>query len=91
MTNDIEVLKLGKLSSQKNDDNIEKYYDERNWIDMSDDRDSDERCQIDKNDEEIVPNDIKLLKLGNFGSQKNTNNIGREYDEINWVNIIDDK
>ena len=35
MTEDIEVLKLGKLSSQKNIDSIEKYDDENNQTDMS--------------------------------------------------------
>ena len=43
MTDDIEVFKLGKLSSKKNDDNIKRYYDERNRMDISDDKESDER------------------------------------------------
>ena len=43
VTEDIEVLKLGKLSSQKNIDNIEREYDERNQMDISDYRDSGER------------------------------------------------
>ena len=46
MTEDIEVLKPGKLSSQKNIDNIEKQSDEKNHMDMSDDKDPDERDQI---------------------------------------------
>ena len=37
MTDGIEVLKLGKLSLQKNIDNIEKEYDKRNRMDMIDD------------------------------------------------------
>ena len=45
VTEDKEVLKMGKLSSKKNDNNIEKYDYERNWMDMSDDKDSDERDQ----------------------------------------------
>ena len=49
VTEDIEILKLGKLSSQKNKDNIEKESDERNWMDMSDEKYSDERYQISKN------------------------------------------
>ena len=48
VTGDIEVFKLGKLSSKKNDDNIEKESDEGNRMDMSDDKDYDERYQIDK-------------------------------------------
>ena len=49
VTKYIEVLKLGKLSLQKNIDNIERYYDVSNWMDMSDDMKSDERDQISKN------------------------------------------
>ena len=48
MTEEMEFLKLGKLSSKKNIDNIEKYYVESNWMDMIDDKDSDERDQISK-------------------------------------------
>ena len=48
MTDDIEVLKLVKLSSKKNYDNIEEYFDERNRMDTSDDKESDEIYQIDK-------------------------------------------
>ena len=64
-TGDIEVLKLGKLSSQKNIDNIQKYSDESNWMDMSDNNKSGGRDQISKNDEEKVTGDIEVLKLGN--------------------------
>ena len=58
MTGDIEFFQLGKLSSKKNDDNIEKEDDERNRMDASDDKDSYERGQIYKNDEERVTNVI---------------------------------
>ena len=75
VTGDIEVLKLGKLSLQKNIDNIEKAYDDRNWMDMSDDNESDERDQISKNDEEKVTDDIEVLKLGKLSSKKNDENI----------------
>ena len=51
VTDDIEVFKLGKLGSNKNDDNIEKEYDEINQMDISDDNKSDERDHIDKNDD----------------------------------------
>ena len=51
VTEDIEVLKLGKLRSQKNIDYLEKSYG-RNWMDMSNEKDSDERDQVSKNDEE---------------------------------------
>ena len=75
VTEDIEVLKLVKLSSQKNVDNIEKESDERNRVDMSDDKDSDERYQISKNDEKRVTGDIEVLKLGKNISKKNDDNI----------------
>ena len=75
MPEDIEVLKLGKLSPQKNIDNIEKAYDDRNWMGMSDDNESDERDQISKNDEEKVTDDIEVLKLGKLSSKKNDENI----------------
>ena len=39
----IGVFKLGKLISKKNYDNIEKEYDERKNMDMSDDKESYER------------------------------------------------
>ena len=64
ITEDIEVLKLVKLSSQKNIGNIEKYSDESNQMYMSDDKESDERDQIIINNEEKVSNVIEVLKLG---------------------------
>ena len=64
MTDDIELFKLWRLSSKKNDENLEKLSDERNCMDMSDDKDSDEIYQIDKNYEERVTNDIEVSKLG---------------------------
>ena len=42
---------------------------------MSDGKDSDKIYQIDKNYEEILTNDIKVLKLRKLGSQKNIDNI----------------
>ena len=46
MTDDIEVLKLWKLSYQKNIDNLEKESDKRNQIDIIEDKESDERDKI---------------------------------------------
>ena len=42
---------------------------------MSDDKDSDERYQMNKNYEERVTNDIEVLKLGKLGLRKNRDNI----------------
>ena len=79
------------MISKKNYDNIEKESDEMNRMDMSDDKDSDEIYQIDKNYEEILTNDIEVLKLGKLGSQKNIDSIKKEYDERNRMDIIDEK
>ena len=75
MTEDIEVLKLRKLSSQKNINNIEKEYDEINRMDMSDENDSDERDKIIKNNEERATDDIEVFKLGKLSSKKNDDSI----------------
>ena len=56
VTGDIQVFKQGKLSSKKNDDNIEKLSDERNWMDISDYKYYDEIDQTDRNDEKRVTN-----------------------------------
>ena len=44
---------------------------------MSDYKGSDERYQIIKSDEEIVTDDIEVLKLGKLSSKKNDDNIER--------------
>ena len=46
LTDGIKILKMGKLSSQKNINNIDKKQDERNWIDMIDTKEYDVRYQI---------------------------------------------
>ena len=68
-------LETEKLSSQKNIDYLEKEYDEINQMDVSDDKESDEREHISKDDEEKVTEDIEVLKLGKLSSQKNMDNI----------------
>ena len=75
MTENIEVLKLGKLSSQKNIDNIEKYYDEKNQMGTSNDKEYDKRYQIGKIENKKVTEDIQVLKLGKLSSQKYIDNI----------------
>ena len=72
-------------------DNIYKQSDEKNWMDVIDDKDSDERDQISKNDEEKVTEDIEVLKLGKLSSQKNVDNLEKEYDERNRVYMRDGK
>ena len=53
------------MISQKNIGNIDKESDGINWMDIIDDKDSDERDQISKNDEERVTDDIEVFKLVN--------------------------
>ena len=91
VTGDIEVLKLGKLSSQKNIDNIEKESDEINWMDMSDDEYSNERYHIIKHNEEIVTDDIEVFNMVELSSKKNDDNIEKEYYGINWIDMSYDK
>ena len=58
---------------------------------MSDDKKSDERYQISKNDEEKVTEDIVVLKLGKLIQQKNIYNIEKYSDESNWMDMSNDK
>ena len=50
LNTDIEALKLRKFSSQKNIDYLQKEYYERNHMDMSGDKESDERDRRSEND-----------------------------------------
>ena len=50
----VEYLKVGKLSSHKYVDNVETESDKRNQVDMSDDKESAGRDRISKNDEETL-------------------------------------
>ena len=58
---------------------------------MSDENESYEIYHIHKNYQERVTNDIEVLKLGNQGSQKYIDNIEKESDERNRMDMIDDK
>ena len=58
---------------------------------MIDEKESDVRYHMDKNYEERVTNDIEVFKLGKFGSQKNTDNVKKEYYERNKMDMIDDE
>ena len=51
MSDIVEDLKVGKLSSHKYVDNVETYRDKRNQVDMSGERDYLERDEISKNDD----------------------------------------
>ena len=49
MSDIVEDFKVGKLSLHKYVDNVETEYDKINLVDMSDEKDSDERDEISKN------------------------------------------
>ena len=87
----IEDLKLGKLISHKNLDNVEKESDVINQMDMSDENDSDERDQISKNDEVNVSDVIEDLKLGKLILNKNIDNVEKESDKRNRMDMSDNK
>ena len=57
---------------------------------MSNYKDSDKRDEKNKNDEEIVTDDIEFSKLGK-GTKKNIDNVEKESDERNRMDMIDDK
>ena len=52
-------------------------------MDMSDDKESEERDQISKNDEVKFSDVIKDLKLGKLSSHKSLDNVEKECDKIN--------
>ena len=58
---------------------------------MSDNKDSDEREQIIKNDEVKVYDIVKILKVGKFSLHKYVDNLETEYDKINLVDMSDEK
>ena len=85
LNTDIEVLKLQKLSLHKKN-YLEKESNEIKQMDMIDDKESDERNHINKNDEEKVTEDIEVLKLGKLSLQKNKDNIEKNVmKEIVWI------
>ena len=71
--------------------NLEKESDKINMMDMSDNKESDEREQISKNYEVKVSDVIEDLKVGKLSSHKYVDNVETELDKINQVDIIDDK
>ena len=72
---DIEILKLQNLSTQNIYIYFEKEFDEINIMDISENKDPDEREQISKNDEEKVSDIIEDLKVGKSTSRKYVENV----------------
>ena len=68
-------MQLKLLISQRNIENIDKQYDERYQINMIDENVSDERNQIDENDEDRSIDDIEVLKVGTLCSKRDIYNI----------------
>ena len=60
-------------------------------MDMSDDKESDERDQISKSDGEKISDVIEVSKLGKLSPQKNIDNAEKESDKINQMDMIDDE
>ena len=58
---------------------------------MSENKDSDEREQISKNNEETVSDVIEDLKVGKLSLHKHVDNIETESDERNLVDMRYDK
>ena len=54
MSDIVEDLKMGKMSSHKYVDNVETESDKINLVDMSDEKESVERYDISKKDEETL-------------------------------------
>ena len=88
---DIEIMKLQNLSSQKKNIYLEEEYDEINPKDMSDSKDSDEIEQIRKNDEVRVSDTVEDLKVRKFSQHKYVGNVETESDKINLVDMSDEK
>ena len=84
-------MRLESLISQRDIDNIDKEYNEINWIDMIDDNKYQERTKIGENDEDRPNDDINVFKLVTLSPRREIYNIEREYDEINRIYIIDDR
>ena len=63
-------MQLGNLIFQRDIENIDKWYDEGNCIDMVYDKEYDERNWISENYEYTFTNDIEVLKLGTLSSKR---------------------
>ena len=63
-------MQLENLRPQRNIDNNDKQSDKRYYINMIDDKESDEIYQIGENKEETLNIDIEVLKLRKLISQK---------------------
>ena len=82
-------MQLEKLRPQKNIENNDKKSNERYKINMIDEKYSDGRDQISKNDEERVTDDIEFFKLAKLSSKKMmTILIKNLMKEIGWIRLM---
>ena len=88
---DIEIMKLQNLSSQNIYISLEKESDDITPRGMSDNKDSDERDEISKNDEVKVSDITEDLKVGKCISHKYVDNVETKSDKRDLVDISDDR
>ena len=84
---DIEIMKLQNMISQKIYIYLEQESDEINPKDRSDKKYSDEREQISKNDEVKVSDIVEDLKVGKLSSHKYVDNVDTEPDKRYMLDI----
>ena len=63
------------MGSQRKIENIDRQSDERNQINMIDEKVSDERNQINENEKVISSDDIEVLKMVTLCSKRDIYNI----------------
>ena len=88
---DIEIMKLQNFNSKKVYIYLEEKYDKIHSKDTSDNMDSDEREQINKNDEVKVYDIVEDLKFVKLTSHKYVDNVETESDKNNLVDKSDEK
>ena len=73
--NKLMNIQLGTVRSQINIENIDKQSEERNGINMIDEKVSEKINNMDENDEYILPDDMEVLKVGTLDSKRYIYNI----------------
>ena len=90
MSDIVEDLKMGKMSSHKYVDNVETESDKINLVDMSDEKDSVERDEISKNDDVTltdVDEESKEIDKMNKKEQDGLESDKEETDEREQIEI----
>ena len=84
-------MQLEHLIPQRNIDNNDKQSDERYQINMIDVKEYNKSDQISKNKEGTLNTDIEVLILRKLSSQKKKYYFEKYSDEINQMDMSDDK